>query len=222
MPEDVDPARVFALGNGLHDGDGVSLIPMAAKLDLRKGSDAAMLIFRRGSIDAALMDANPKLKLIQRIGARADAIDLAAAKQRGILVSCVPRATLAAHRRARDPDGARARQAADRGRRRGAQGPLGPRPRPAGSQRRLQLGRHPPISAGCSARPSASSGSARSARSRPAWRAASARACSIATATGCPPRRRQSSASNTRRSAACSRNPISSRCTRPTSRRTAA
>jgi phosphoglycerate dehydrogenase-like enzyme len=39
------------------------------------------------------MDANPKLKLIQRIGARADAIDLAAAKQRGILVSCVPRAT---------------------------------------------------------------------------------------------------------------------------------
>ena len=72
MPEDVDPARVHALGNGLHQADGVSLIPMAAKLDLRKGSDAAILIFRRGSIDAALMDANPKLKLIQRIGARAD------------------------------------------------------------------------------------------------------------------------------------------------------
>ena len=94
MPEDVEPARVFALGQGLHAADGVSLIPMSAKLDLRKGSDAAILIFRRGSIDAALMDANPKLKLIQRIGARADAIDLAAAKQRGILVSCVPRATL--------------------------------------------------------------------------------------------------------------------------------
>src|SRR6185295_4266814 len=56
--------------------------------------DAAILIFRRGAIDATLMDANPKLKLIQRIGARADAIDLAAAAQRGILVSCVPRATL--------------------------------------------------------------------------------------------------------------------------------
>src|ERR1043166_1781335 len=67
---------------------------MSAKVDLRKGSDATMLIFRRGLIDAALMDANPKLKLIQRIGARADAIDLAAATQRGILVSCVPRATL--------------------------------------------------------------------------------------------------------------------------------
>jgi phosphoglycerate dehydrogenase-like enzyme len=94
LPEDVEPARVFALGDGLHEADGVSLIPMAEKRDLRKGSDAAILIFRRGSIDAALMDANPKLKLIQRIGERADAIDLAAAAQRGILVSCVPRATL--------------------------------------------------------------------------------------------------------------------------------
>src|SRR4029077_5135939 len=94
MPENVDPARVHALGNGLHENDGVSLIPMSAKVDLRQGSDAAILIFRRGAIDAALMDANPKLKLIQRLGARADAIDLAAAAQRNIRVSCVPRATL--------------------------------------------------------------------------------------------------------------------------------
>ncbi|MEA2874101.1 MAG: glyoxylate reductase [Hyphomicrobiales bacterium] len=94
MPEDVDPARVYALGDGLHESDGVSLIPMAAKADLRKCSDAAILIFRRGTIDAALMDANPNLKLIQRIGARADAIDLAAAAERGIPVSCVPRRVL--------------------------------------------------------------------------------------------------------------------------------
>jgi len=94
MPEDVDPARVHALGNGLHESDGVSLIPVSAKLDLRRGSDAEILIFRRGAIDAALIDANPKLKLIQRIGARADAIDLAAAAKRNIAVSCVPRATL--------------------------------------------------------------------------------------------------------------------------------
>src|ERR1044072_9718436 len=52
MPEDVEPARVLALGDGLHEADGVSLIPMSAKLDLRKGSDATVLIFRRGSIDA--------------------------------------------------------------------------------------------------------------------------------------------------------------------------
>ena len=94
MPEEMDPAQVYALGSGLHESDGVSLIPMSAKLDLRKGSDADILIFRRGAIDAAFMDANPKLKLIQRLGARADAIDLAAAAKRGIQVSCVPRATL--------------------------------------------------------------------------------------------------------------------------------
>lgn len=94
MPEEMDPARVHALGNGLHASDGVSLVPMSAKLDLRQGSEAAILIFRRGAIDAALMEANPGLKLIQRLGARADAIDLAAAAKRNILVSCVPRRVL--------------------------------------------------------------------------------------------------------------------------------
>jgi phosphoglycerate dehydrogenase-like enzyme len=94
LPEDMEPERVFALGNGLHEADGVSLIPMSAKLDLRKGSDAAILIFRRGQIDAALMDANPRLKLIQRMGARPDPIDLAAAKARDIAVSCLPRPVL--------------------------------------------------------------------------------------------------------------------------------
>src|SRR3954447_10216870 len=66
MPEDVDPARVHALGDGLHEREGVSLISLAAKVDLRKGSDATILIFRRGTIDAALMEANPNLKLVQR------------------------------------------------------------------------------------------------------------------------------------------------------------
>lgn len=94
LPEDMDPARVFAAGRGLHEADGVSLIPMSAKLDLRQGGDAAILIFRRGVIDAALMDANPKLKLIQRIGSRPDPIDLKAAALRGIQVSCVPRQTI--------------------------------------------------------------------------------------------------------------------------------
>jgi phosphoglycerate dehydrogenase-like enzyme len=94
LPEDMEPSRVYAAGRGLHEADGVTLVPMAAKLDLRKGSDASILIFRRGTIDAALMDANPKLKLIQRIGARADSIDLGAAAARGIVVSCLPRRTL--------------------------------------------------------------------------------------------------------------------------------
>jgi phosphoglycerate dehydrogenase-like enzyme len=94
LPEDFEPARVYDAGRGLHETDGVSLVPMSAKLDLREGSDASILIFRRGVIDAALMDASPKLKLIQRIGARPDSIDLKAAAARGIPVSCLPRRTL--------------------------------------------------------------------------------------------------------------------------------
>jgi phosphoglycerate dehydrogenase-like enzyme len=90
----MDPAQVRAKGQGLQEADGVSLVPMSAKLDVRKGSDASILIFRRGVIDEALMAANPKLKLIQRIGVRPDAIDLKAAGARGIKVSCVPRKTL--------------------------------------------------------------------------------------------------------------------------------
>src|SRR3954451_10309981 len=43
MPEEVAPAKVYALGGGLHESDGVSLVPMSAKLDLRKGSDADIL-----------------------------------------------------------------------------------------------------------------------------------------------------------------------------------
>lgn len=94
LPEEISPARVFEAGRKLHEADGVSLVPMSAKLDIREGSDISLLIFRRGAIDAALINANPKLKLIQRIGARADGIDLVAAAKRGILVSCVPRPVL--------------------------------------------------------------------------------------------------------------------------------
>ncbi len=94
LPEEMDPATVYAAGHGLHESDGVHLIPMSAKLDPRQGSNASILIFRRGTIDAALIAANPNLKLIQRIGARPDAIDLAVASARGVVVSCLPRRTL--------------------------------------------------------------------------------------------------------------------------------
>ncbi|MEI9803570.1 MAG: NAD(P)-dependent oxidoreductase [Pseudolabrys sp.] len=94
LPEELEPAQVRAAGRGLHEADGVWLIPMSAKFDGRQGSDISVLIFRRGQIDAALMDANPKLKLIQRIGARPDPIDLKAAAERNILVSCLPRRTI--------------------------------------------------------------------------------------------------------------------------------
>jgi len=94
LPEEVDLAHVRAIGDGLHAADGVTLLPLAASATLRTQGDLDVLIFRRGAIDAALMDAHPRLKLIQRIGARADQIDLAAAQARGIAVSCVPRPSL--------------------------------------------------------------------------------------------------------------------------------
>src|SRR5579885_259048 len=92
LPEAMDMARVAAAGDGLSAADGVSLLPLGT--DVRKGGDLDVLIFRRGKIDAALMDAHPRLKLIQRIGERADQIDLAAARARNIAVSCVPRPSL--------------------------------------------------------------------------------------------------------------------------------
>jgi len=94
LPEDVDLACVTAAGDGLHPADGVTLLPLAASAGLRQGGDLDVLIFRRGAIDAALMDAHPRLRLIQRIGERADLIDLAAARARNIAVSCVPRPSL--------------------------------------------------------------------------------------------------------------------------------
>ena len=90
LPEDMDPARVYAVGRGLHEADGVTLIPMAAKLDVRQGSDASILIFRRGIIDALICQS--ELNAIS-VSARAD-IDLKTAAAKGILVSYVPRQTI--------------------------------------------------------------------------------------------------------------------------------
>jgi phosphoglycerate dehydrogenase-like enzyme len=93
LPEEVDPAILYEAGEGLHKDFGIRVIPMSEKVDVRNGSDASILILRRGVVDHALISANPKLKFIQRIGERSDGIDLKAAAQRGIVVSCSPRRT---------------------------------------------------------------------------------------------------------------------------------
>jgi phosphoglycerate dehydrogenase-like enzyme len=92
LPEEVDHTQVYKAGKGLHPEDEVELLP--GSVDARKGTEASVLIFRRGKIDAALMNANPNLKLIQRIGERSDMIDLADAAARGVAVSCLPRPSL--------------------------------------------------------------------------------------------------------------------------------
>ena len=93
-PEIVDPAEVYRLGAGLHPSDGVSVAEAKNPSGARDGNDTEILVFRRGSVTAAMMDAQPRLRLIQRLGERSDSIDLDAARARNVRVSCLPRRTL--------------------------------------------------------------------------------------------------------------------------------
>ena len=93
-PEPVDPQAIYDAAHGLHPGDGVTVPGLSATPDEILRANPSVIIFRRGTIDAARMDAAPSLRLIQRIGERSDGIDLQAARARGIHASCVPRLTL--------------------------------------------------------------------------------------------------------------------------------
>ena len=89
-PEPFDPARLTGAAQGLRTEDGIDVVqtrPDDAK-------DATILLFRRGQVTASVMDRSPGLRLIQRLGAGAAAIDLDAARARGIAVSCLPRPAL--------------------------------------------------------------------------------------------------------------------------------
>lgn len=94
-PERVDRARLRELADGLRAADGVEVRQLDDAHDSTMDG-SAVLIFRRAGITASTMDRYPKLRLIQRLGERTDGIDLAAARERGIEVSCVPRRSLAA------------------------------------------------------------------------------------------------------------------------------
>jgi len=93
-PEPSDPAAIYACGDGLHPADGVTVPGLGATLEQIRAANPSVIIFRRGTVDADLMAACTNLRFIQRIGTRSDAIDLAAARARGIHVSCMPRLTL--------------------------------------------------------------------------------------------------------------------------------
>ena len=89
-PEKVDLSGLVAAAKGLRRSDGATIGP---------GSDggfedATAIIFRRGLVTRELLTRHPRLRLIQRLGERSDDIDLMAAAERGIRVSCLPRRTL--------------------------------------------------------------------------------------------------------------------------------
>lgn len=56
--------------------------------------EADALILRRGAVDRELIASCPRVRLVQRLGARLDGIDLDAAREHGVAVSCLPRPSL--------------------------------------------------------------------------------------------------------------------------------
>src|SRR5882762_6193013 len=89
-PEKVDVSRLARAAKGLRRSDG-AVIGLASD---GKFEDAAAILFRRGAVNRELLARHPNLKLIQRLGERSQDIDLEAAAERGIRVSCLPRRTL--------------------------------------------------------------------------------------------------------------------------------
>ncbi|HYL23429.1 MAG TPA: NAD(P)-dependent oxidoreductase [Burkholderiales bacterium] len=86
-PEQVDLSRLAAAARGARVADGVDIV-------LGERPDATVLVFRRGAVTREMLDRHRELRLVQRLGERADDIDLAAAADRGVHVSCMPRRTL--------------------------------------------------------------------------------------------------------------------------------
>jgi phosphoglycerate dehydrogenase-like enzyme len=92
VPELVDPAAVTKLADGLHPRDGYEV--HYGRNTSQSLKDASVVILRRGSVSSDLIASAPNLRLIQRLGARSESIDLVAAEAAGVAVSCLPRRTL--------------------------------------------------------------------------------------------------------------------------------
>lgn len=90
-PEVCDMDALWSLAAGLTEADGVRLVKCKRPEDAI-GSD--VLLFRRGQVTREMMESNPALVLVQRWGERSDMIDCAAAKSRGVWVSCLQRPML--------------------------------------------------------------------------------------------------------------------------------
>lgn len=91
-PEQVDLTGLAQAARGLTPDDGAEVL--LATDGNRPITGASVIVFRRGIVDARMLDANPGLRLIQRFGERPDGIDLHAAAARDVAVSCLPRRTL--------------------------------------------------------------------------------------------------------------------------------
>jgi len=88
-PEIIDPAPALRAAAGITQADG-------ATVELASGPvrDADIIAYRRGTVDAQVLAANPGLRLVVRLGERPDGIDAAGAAAAGVKVACVARRTL--------------------------------------------------------------------------------------------------------------------------------
>jgi phosphoglycerate dehydrogenase-like enzyme len=93
IPEPVDVRALLEMGAGLRRVDGAEVV-LADPSRPDSAAGSSVLVFRRGHVTAETMDACPELRLIQRLGEDPSCIDLVAARQRGVAVSCLPRRTL--------------------------------------------------------------------------------------------------------------------------------
>ena len=91
-PEQVDPEPVVTQLRGLCVADGARVGTLAEEPGLARDADA--IVFRRGTIDAELLAAHPRLAMVARLGERPEGIDLAATARRGVRVHCPPRPTI--------------------------------------------------------------------------------------------------------------------------------
>ncbi len=87
-----EPARLAGLADRCrvaagHTGSAEELLARVA--------GAAVIIYRRGTLSRAVIAKAKGLRLIQRLGARPEGIDMEAARAAGVAVSCIPRRTLA-------------------------------------------------------------------------------------------------------------------------------
>jgi phosphoglycerate dehydrogenase-like enzyme len=92
-PEPVDVQRLLGQGMGLRRVDGAEVV-LADGTGSALIADATILLFRRGAVTAEMIAGCPDLRLIQRLGEDRSSIDLVAARERGVAVSCLPRRSL--------------------------------------------------------------------------------------------------------------------------------
>ena len=92
-PDPSDGIDFEELTSGLRHSAELDVL-QASSPDAVADMDPTVVILRRGGVDAATIEASPRLRLIQRLGHRVRYLDLDAARRHGVAVSCLPRDSL--------------------------------------------------------------------------------------------------------------------------------